>query len=98
MKRREEEVGDLFVTEGRILLKLLPSKKSAARPIRWFSKGLVTDHRGAVQDISRLVDRLRRPSSVVRGLTLMTDRGLGFDLEKSGLARAVQRAGFRLLN
>ena len=39
MKDVQEEVGDLFVTETAITVKLLPSKKSGSRSIRWFEGG-----------------------------------------------------------
>lgn len=99
MKRKgQEEVGDLFVTEKELLIKLLPSRKSGSMSIDWFEGGRVKDHHGAAKDILSLVERIRRRTSVVRGLTLMTDRGLRFDLGRSGLPRAVERAGFRVLN
>lgn len=97
MPRLNEEVGDLFVTESRLMLKLLPSNKSGSATIRWFADGSVTDQRRAARDIAALVSRLKGKTRVVRGLTLMTSQGLRFDLRKSGLARAVQDAGYRLL-
>lgn len=93
----QEEIGDLFVTRKRLMLKLLPSNKSGSVPIRWFPDGAVTNSRIAAQDVAGLVDRLRGRTRVVRGLTLMTDHGARLDLHKSGLARVVERAGFRLL-
>ena len=99
MKSKEEhQVGDLFVTKDQILLKLLPSKKTASKPIQWFEDGVVTDHHTAVKDISGLVEQLKRRSDVIRGLTLMTDRGLDFDVKKSGLTKVVQKAGYKHLN
>src|ERR1700733_15014210 len=98
MRRNEEEVGDLFVTENLMMLKLLPSNKSASQPIEWFSEGKVTNHRSAAKDIATLVERLRGKSRVVRGLTLMTDKGISFDAAKSGLDKAVEKAGFMLIN
>ncbi len=98
MKRAVEEVGDLFVTGTSLMVKLLPSRKEGSKPIRWFANGSVTDARVAAKDIAALVGRIRRKSSVVRGLTVMTDRGLRFDLKKSGLADAVEKAGFKPLN
>lgn len=97
-KPEEEEVGDLFVTEELLCLKLLPSDKRASKRIKWFVGGAVTDPAAAIEDISRLVDRTRGRSRVVRGLTLMTNHGKDFDTAKSGLARAVAKAGFRILN
>ena len=93
-----EEVGDLFVTETSLLVKLLPSRKVGSKPIRWFNNGLVTNTRTASRDISTLVGQVRRKTSVVRGLTVMTNRGLRFDLSKSGLHEAVKKAGFEMLN
>lgn len=95
---QQEEVGDLFVTEGQLLLKILPSNKSAAKRIRWFSSGLVTDHGAAAQDIAALVARVQGRSKVVRGLTLMTTLGMRLNLDKSGLRKAVSKAGYRILN
>ena len=94
----QEEVGDLFITEEHILLKLLPSNKSASKRISWFSEGFVTNHTTAAQDIATLVERVRGRSRVVRGLTLMTHHGMHFNLRKSGLEKAVMKAGFRILN
>jgi len=93
-----EEVGDLFVTETSIMVKLLPSRKAGTKTIAWFSNGCVTNIRVAARDISLLVGKVRRKSSVVRGLTVMTDRGLRFDLSKSRLHEAVAEAGFEMLN
>lgn len=100
MKKKKgiEEVGDLFVTDSSIMIKLLPSRKVGAKPIRWFANGLVSNTRAAARDISTLIGKVRRKSSVVRGLTVMTDRGLRFDLTESGLPEAVQKAGFEMLN
>src|SRR5438105_1441718 len=36
--KQEYEVGDLFVTETALTLKLMPSRKSGTVPIRWFAK------------------------------------------------------------
>lgn len=96
--RAEEEVGDLFITEKQLMLKLLPSNKSGSKPIAWFAKGVVKNPRAAAKDIASLVSKLKGKTRVVRGLTLMTDRGLQFDLNKSGLAKAVEKAGFNLIN
>ena len=92
-----EEVGDLFVTETSVTIKLLPSKKSGSRPIRWFTGGNVTNVRTAAKDIAYLVGKLQGRSRIVRGLTVMTDRGAGFDIAKTGLPEAVQKAGFSIL-
>lgn len=98
MPKPQQEVGDLFVTEEQILLKLLPSNKSATKRIEWFSQGIVTDHDSAAEDIAGLVVKLTGRSRVVRGLTLMTDRGTDFDTAKSGLHKAVEKAGYDILN
>ena len=98
MKTREEEVGDLFITEKHLMLKLLPSNKSGSKPIEWFANGIVRDHEAAAEDIALLVSKLKGKSRVVKGLTLMTDKGLRFDVVKSGLAKAVQKAGFEVIN
>jgi hypothetical protein len=97
-KKQQEEVGDLFVTEASITVKLLPSKKSASKPIAWFENGVVTNYNAAAKDISSLVERLQGKSRVVRSLTLMTDRGLDYDLTETGLHEAVSKAGFTPLN
>lgn len=97
-KSRVEEVGDLFVTEKDVTIKLLPSKKEGSRPIRWFSNNCVTNVKSAAKDIRYLVGKLQGRSRVVRGLTVMTDRGLGgTDLEKTGLAQAIAMAGFNVI-
>ena len=98
MKRQVEEVGDLFVTDTSLMVKLLPSKKMGSKPIRWFANGEVTNARVAAKDIAALVGKVRKKTSVVRGLTVMTDKGLRFDLAKSGLPEAVEKAGFEPLN
>jgi hypothetical protein len=97
-KKAIQEVGDLFVTETSVMVKLLPSRKVGSRPIRWFNNGVVTNTRAAARDIAALVGKVRRKTSVVRGLTVMTDRGLRFDLSESGLHEAVEKAGFQMLN
>lgn len=86
------------MTERQILLKLFPSKKTASKLISWFVGGAVIDHRTAAKDIATLVEKLKGRSHVVQGLTLMTDRGLRFDIHGSGLSKAVKRAGYRHLN
>ena len=98
VKTIQEEVGDLFVTESLLTVKLMPSKRSATKPIAWFIDGVVTNHRAAVKDIANLVGRLQGKSRVVRGLTLMTDRGVNQNLNKTGLHDVVSKAGFRPLN
>lgn len=97
-RKEEEEVGDLFITENKMMLKLLPSNKSATQPIRWFENGVVKNHQTAAKDIAAIVERLRGKTRVVRGLTLMTDKGLRFDIAKSGLEKAVEKAGFDVIN
>ena len=99
MKRKSiEEVGDLFVTQTSLMIKLLPSRKVGSKPISWFADGSVTNVRVAARDIALLIGKVRRKTSVVRGLTVMTDRGLRFYLSKSGLNEAVEKAGFEMLN
>ncbi len=94
LRTGEEEVGDLFVTESLVTVKLMPSKKSVSKTIGWFSDGIVTDHRAAAQDIARLVARVKGKRRIVRGLTVMTDRGANQDLHETGLPRAILKAGF----
>ena len=96
-RKPQEEVGDLFVTERELLLKLLPSQKTASRRIGWFDRGIVTDHAEAAADVAAVVAKARGKSRVVRGLTLMTHHGPRFDLDRSGLARVVQKAGFSVI-
>lgn len=96
-KPKGVEVGDLFITEAAVTVKLLPSKKVGTRNIRWFAGGAVTNVPAAAKDIAYLVGKLQGRSSVVRGLTVMTDRGIGHDLIKTGLAEAVEKAGFSVL-
>jgi len=57
MRGKQPEVGDLFVTEAAITVKLLPSKKSASKLIEWFIDGSVTNQRAAARDIASLVER-----------------------------------------
>ncbi|MBI5630453.1 MAG: hypothetical protein HY921_06175 [Elusimicrobia bacterium] len=90
-------MGDLFVTESSVTVKLLPSKKSGSRLIRWFAQGQVTNVRSAAKDIAYLIGKLQGRSRVVRSLTVMTHMGAGTDLVKTGLARAVAQAGFEIL-
>lgn len=96
-RRQQEEVGDLFVTDRLMTIKLLPSKKSASKAIQWFQSGAVTDNRRAAREIAELVSRLQGKSRVVRGLTLMTDKGVDTDLSETGLIEAVSKAGFEPL-
>lgn len=93
----EYEVGDLFVTETAITVKLMPSRKSGTHPIRWFAKqGGVTNVRAAAKDIQFLVGKIGR-KRVVRGLTVTTDLGLDTDLKATRLTEAVKKAGFEVL-
>lgn len=98
MKLTHEEVGDLFVTESLLTVKLLPSGKSGSKNIRWFVNGSVQNHSAAAKDIAALVNKLRGRKKVVRNLTLMTDRGAQHDLATTGLTKAVEKAGFNPLN
>ena len=95
--KQEFEVGDLFVTGTALTLKLLPSRKSATLPIRWFAKDGVTNVRRAAKDIQHLVGKLQGAKRVVRGLTVVTDRGLETDLVRSRLVEAVSKAGFDVI-
>jgi hypothetical protein len=95
--KKQIEVGDLFVTESAVTVKLLPSKKSGTRPIRWFSGGEVTNVQLAAKDIAFLIGKVQGRNRLVRALTVMTDRGVGFDLEKTGLPKAIAKAGFEVL-
>ncbi len=98
MHSKQEEVGDLFVTENSMTVKLLPSKKTASRSIRWFVDGTVTDHHKASKEIFAMVSRLQGKRRVVRGLTLTTDRGLEEDLMETGLLEVVSKAGYTPLS
>jgi hypothetical protein len=93
----QEEVGDLFVTETALTLKLMPSRKSGTLPIGWFAGGGVTNVRRAAKDIQILVGKLQGKGRVVRSLTVMTDRGLDTDLKKTRLREAVSKAGFSVI-
>jgi len=95
-KNSQEEVGDLFVTETALTLKLMPSRKSATVAIRWFAKDGVTNVRTAAKDIQTLVGKLRG-RLVVRALNVTTDRGLDTDLGKTRLREAVKKAGFLVI-
>jgi len=94
---QEYEVGDLFVTDTALTLKLLPSRKSATLPIRWFAKDGVTSVRRAAKDIQHLVGKLQGARLSVRGLTVVTDRGRETDLVRTRLVEAVSKAGFEVL-
>jgi len=95
--QQEYEVGDLFVTDTALTLKLLPSRKSATVPIRWFAKDGVTSVRRAAKDIQHLVGKLQGAKLSVRGLTVVTDRGRETDLVRTRLVAAVSMAGFEVL-
>ncbi len=97
-KNSQEEVGDLFVTETALTLKLMPSRKSGTVTIRWFAKEGVTNVRLAAKDISTLVGKLRGRGRVVRNLTVTTDKGLDTDLGKTRLREAVKKAGFLVIS
>ena len=92
------EVGDLFVTETALTLKLMPSRKSGTVPIRWFAKGGgVTNVRRAAKDIQFLVGKIQGRSRAVRGLVVTTDQGRDTDLVRTRLSEAVNKAGFEVL-
>ena len=57
----------------------------------------MTNVRSAARDIAYLIGRLQGRSKVVRGMTVMTDRGPRIDLDKTGLPKAIQKAGFEVL-
>lgn len=92
-----EEVGDLFVTEHAVTVKLMPSKKTGTRPIRWFKEGSVTNVKAAARDIAYVIGKLQGSKRIVRRLTVMTDGGVGIDLDKTGLPKAVEKAGYSVL-
>lgn len=96
-KDAQMEVGDLFVTESSLTLKLLPSRKSGTMAIRWFAKGKVVNVKGAAKDIQVLVGKLKGKSRQVRALTVMTDQGRDTDLVKTRLTEAVSKAGFEVI-
>ena len=95
---QQEEVGDLFVTETSLTLKLLPSRKSGTVSIRWFAKDGVTNVRLAARDIQTLVGKTTGRGRVVRALTVVTEKGRDTDLVKTRLSEAVQKAGFLVLS
>ena len=94
---QEYEVGDLFVTETALTLKLMPSRKSGTVPIRWFAKGGVTNIRRAAKDIQFLVGKIQGNKLMVRGLNVTTDKGLDTDLVGARLFEAVAKAGFEVI-
>jgi hypothetical protein len=96
-KDAQMEVGDLFVTESSLTLKLLPSRKSGSMAIRWFAGGKVVNVKGAAKDIQVLVGKLTCKSRAVRALTVMTDQGRDTDLVKTRLTEAVSKAGFEVI-
>lgn len=96
-KNRSEEVGDLFVSETSVTVKLLPSRKSGTRTIRWFAGGTVKNVNSAARDIRALVGKIKGKKLVVKGLTVMTDKGVTHDIVKSGLVDAVEQAGFTVI-
>ncbi len=96
-KEQEYEVGDLFVTETALTLKLMPSRKSGTVPIRWFAKGGVTNVRRAAKDIQFLVGKIQGRTLTVRGLNVTTDKGLDTDLRGTRLFEAVAKAGFEVI-
>ncbi len=95
--RKQVEVGDLFVSSSAVTVKLLPSKKSGSRPIRWFSEGAVTNLHMAARDIAYLVGKLQGRTKVVKALTVMTDGGASVDIDKTGLPKVLEKAGFEIL-
>lgn len=96
-KAGQMEVGDLFVTESSLTLKLLPSRKSGSMAIRWFTGGKVVNVKGAAKDIQVLVGKLKGKSKQVRALTVMTAQGRDTDLVKTRLTEAVSKAGFEVI-
>lgn len=95
---QEYEVGDLFVTETALTLKLMPSRKSGTVPIRWFAKeGGVTNVRRAAKDIQFLVGKIQGRRLAVRGLVVTTDQGRDTDLIRTRLHEAVEKAGFEVI-
>lgn len=94
---QEFEVGDLFVTETALTLKLMPSRKSGTVPIRWFAKSGVTNVRRAAKDIQFLVGKIQGRRLAVRGLVVTTDQGRDTDLVRTRLHEAVEKAGFTVI-
>jgi hypothetical protein len=98
LSQQEYEVGDLFVTETALTLKLMPSKKSGTVPIAWFAKdGGVTNVKRAAKDIQFLVGKIMGPKLLVRGLVVTTDQGSDTDLVRMRLSEAVTKAGFTVI-
>ncbi|MDX6768263.1 MAG: hypothetical protein SF051_01915 [Elusimicrobiota bacterium] len=95
--KTEMEVGDLFVTESSLTLKLLPSRKSGSMQIRWFANGCVTNVKGAAKDIQVLVGKLKGKKRQVRALNVTTAQGRDTDLVKTRLNEAVSKAGFEVI-
>lgn len=96
--KQEYEVGDLFVTETALTLKLMPSRKSGTVAIRWFAKeGGVTNVRRAAKDIQFLVGKIQGRRLAVRGLVVTTDQGRDTDLIRTRLHEAVEKAGFEVI-
>ena len=96
--QQEYEVGDLFVTETALTLKLMPSRKSGTVPIRGFAKdGGVTNVRRAAKDIQFLVGKIQGRKLMVRGLVVTTDLGRDTDLVRTRLSEAVNKAGFEII-
>jgi hypothetical protein len=94
---QEYEVGDLFVTESALTLKLMPSRKSGTLTIDWFEKGGVTNVRRAAKDIQSLVGKIQGRRLRVRGLNVTTERGRDTDLVSTRLSEAVTKAGFEVI-
>lgn len=95
---QEYEVGDLFVTETAITLKLMPSRKSGTVNIGWFAKkNGVTNVTRAAKDIQYLVGKIQGRKASLRGLVVTTDMGLDTDLVGTRLSEAVKKAGFEVL-
>ena len=96
--QQEYEVGDLFVTETALTLKLMPSRKTGTVPIRWFAKdGGVINVRRAAKDIQILVGKIQGRKLMVRGLVVTTDLGRDTDLVRTRLSEAVTKAGFQVI-
>ena len=64
---QEYEVGDLFVTETALTLKLMPSRKSGTVPIRWFAK------EGGVTNVRRAIKATEGAGLSVAGVEVATD-------------------------
>jgi hypothetical protein len=95
--QQEYEVGDLFVTESALTLKLMPSRKSGTLQISWFARGGVTNVRRAAKDIQYLVGKIQGRRLRVRGLNVTTERGRDTDLVSTRLREAVAKAGFQVI-